>query len=1062
MPLTVIRASAGSGKTYKLAVSFLQLLLQAENAGQPLDPSKILATTFTRAAAGEILDRVLQLLSGAVLSDAECENLAESTGMVLSQELCGRVLGHIAARLDRLTISTMDAFFGQIAKAFSAELGMAPGWQTAVNEAEAEVQRATVYSLLEHADQPKLVEVLKTYRKQQVGSSVQEVLDNLSGAFQKIEVDSATPLPFELPAPRVWEAEEIAHAAQLLGAFENWMPKTKAGKIPARWASAIEAIGDLLNPGQKVERLFGITLVTRIFEKSDFDRHQIPDCLAQTMAPLIAIAREEIQRQHRARMEAFAWLAQCYQKARLSTLFEQASYTFTDVTRSVGRHAISEEDLYFRLGTKYQHVLFDEFQDTSRQQYDFFRPLLEEIGANGDSSVFVVGDEKQAIYGWRGGDREVMRGPLDALGKMIGMQPTEPLNLSYRSSAAVLNAVNHTFNALSRNWCPDKPVMEEAGREWVRGFSDHRPAGRVAKLQGQVRLFDVEKGPDEDKAAPLVAKVVSLVREHLQQDSQRKIAVLLRKKNLMSRLIAEIRRACPDTDVSGEGGNPLTDSRAVELVLSLLTYLDHPGHTAARYHVLSSPVRAAFGFPEAVVADAKPDTEEWMALSKMRIAVMHQGLAEVIRTWMRTEAFGAQCNEYDRLRCDQLLELAREFDQRPPVRLSQFVEHVRNRRMERQGGSAVRIMTIHASKGLEFETVILMEMDAGQRNGGDPSVMEYEGELHLVPTKDDAALLGLQPLYEERVREEFMGELSVLYVGMTRARSFLDIVLRDDSKTPIAQLLRTGLKPDEQKIVESFEGQSARECDTANGRGTITLPADPGIAKEPIAMPTFIECVSPHIRASYATPSSQEDAGFLSASSILAPANRIAMKRGELVHAWLSLISWIEEGLPTATQLLSATDVLWSHLSKEQAAEDAKRLLAQIGTPTSPLHRVFSKNLFAPDSSVELWRERRFAVMDTSAKGAELLTGSFDRVVIWRNADGTIQRAEIIDFKTDRFSNLAEQEQLEERYQPQLNACRHAFSLLMPGAESEKIRSSLCFTALENVIPQKLHAINEE
>ena len=57
MPLTVIRASAGSGKTYQLAVAFLQLLLRAELAGQPLDPSKILATTFTRAAAGEILDR---------------------------------------------------------------------------------------------------------------------------------------------------------------------------------------------------------------------------------------------------------------------------------------------------------------------------------------------------------------------------------------------------------------------------------------------------------------------------------------------------------------------------------------------------------------------------------------------------------------------------------------------------------------------------------------------------------------------------------------------------------------------------------------------------------------------------------------------------------------------------------------------------------------------------------------------------------------------------------------------------------------------------------------------
>jgi ATP-dependent exoDNAse (exonuclease V) beta subunit len=829
MPLTVIRASAGSGKTYRLAVAFLQLLLRAELDGQPLDPSRILATTFTRAAAGEILDRVLQLLSGAVLSEADRKNLAANTGLPLTHAVCGRVLGQIALRLDQLTISTMDSFFGQIAKAFSAELGMAPGWQMAVNEAETEVQRATVHSLLGQANEAALIEALTTYRKQKVGSSVQGTIDQLSAAFQKLPDDPATLQPFHLSPPRNWEAAETACALQLLADCEKWSPKTKLGKISKNWQKAFDQLTVLLQPGQKADRLFGVTLIKRTHEKGEFERQQIPACFSETFEPLIAVARNEIRRQHRARMEAFEWLAQCYQQARLATLFEQASYTFTDVTRSVGRQAVTGDDLYFRLGTQFQHVLFDEFQDTSRQQFEFFRPLLEEIGANGDSSIFVVGDEKQAIYGWRGGDREVMHGPLETLGKQIGVQPAEPLNQSYRSSPAVLGAVNRTFRALDTSWCPEKPVLEKAGRDWAAGFSDHTAAPRVANLRGEVRLLEVAQG-DDDKNGPLVAQAVALVREHLEQDPQRKIALLLRKKNLMSRLLAEVRRACPEVDVSGEGGNPLTDSRAVELILSLLTYLDHPGHTAARYHVLSSPLRPVFGFPETGAADAKPGAEEWNALHEIRRTLMHRGLAEAVRSWIRAEAFAAACNPYDLLRCEQLLELAREWDQRPPTRLSLFVEHVRNRRMERQGGSAVRILSIHASKGLEFETVILLELDGRQGNHGEPSVMEYEGTLQLVPSKDESSLLGLEELYNEKVGEEFMGELSVLYVGMTRARCFLDIVLRDESKAPVAQLLRAGLKPG--PVVEKFEGQSARECDEANGRGNLPLPCDPGIATE--------------------------------------------------------------------------------------------------------------------------------------------------------------------------------------------------------------------------------------
>ena len=102
----------------------------------------------------------------------------------------------------------------------------------------------------------------------------------------------------------------------------------------------------------------------------------------------------------------------------------------------------------------------------------------------------------------------------------------------------------------------------------------------------------------------------------------------------MPRIIAEIRSAHPDVDVSGEGGNPLTDSRAVELILGLLTCLDHPGHTAARYLVLKSAA-TAFGFPANVRPEESPRPSERRVFHILRRSLMDRGFAAVLREWVR-------------------------------------------------------------------------------------------------------------------------------------------------------------------------------------------------------------------------------------------------------------------------------------------------------------------------------------------------------------------------------------------------------------------------------------------
>ncbi len=1042
MPLAVIRASAGSGKTYQLAVSFIRILLKGETAGEPQNPASILATTFTRAAAGEILDRVLRLLAEAALSKERRENLAKQIGSPLSLPHCHRMLSHLASHMDRLAISTMDAFFAQIAKAFASELGLAPDWTMAVDEGEEDLLRDTLHAILGEADLQSLAEALWTFRRGVV-SSMLGALAELAPNLDRTIPPGETADGFTRPEVRRWSKDELSTVTKTLAASADWIPKTKAGTAPKLWEDALDKLRDALAPGEEATALLAVPLALRIFNDEDYSRHPIPAPLAAAVTPLLTKACAALLQRHKAREAALCWLAQNYKSHRRAAAFRAGAYTFSDVAAMVTSAALQQDELYFRLGTRFEHVLFDEFQDTSRLQFHFFRPIIEEIGGAG-GEVLVVGDEKQAIYGWRGGDRELMHGPLDDLGRTIGCSPGKILSESYRSSEAVLKAVNRTFQSLRGEWLdekhPDKDAIEAAGREWSATFPEHKPAKDVAKLRGRVRVILASAGEDadaEDKNHTLVGKALEFVAAHLGEDPHRKIGILLRKKNLMPRLIADIRSAHPEVDVSGEGGNPLTDSRAVEIILSLLAWLDHPASTAARYLVLTSPLAAAFGLATNVGAD------ERQTLRGLRHDLTERGYAATLRKWIRHPAFSAACSDHDVQRCEQLLDVAREFDARGPMRPSDFAAHVRKRRIERPGGSGVRVMTIHASKGLEFEAVLLLELDAAQGGRGDV-ITGGPGETpRIVPSKKDAPFLGMEELVGAQVSADFMEELSVLYVGMTRARSYLDIILREGTKAPLAILLRRALQVDEDRVVEEFEGLSMRECDEARGRGGLTLDkTDPGMA-DASATPTK-GTVAPYAgRAGHSTPSGQSEGSVVNVTKILEPANRIAMLRGELIHAWLRQISWIEDGLPDAVALVKSTADLTVALDRTQVAAWARRLIEEMRTDGTELHRTFAKPSASAGESIELWRERAFAVLRNVQGRPEVLSGAFDRVMLWRDTNGKPLRASIMDFKTDRISSAEERAGIETRYAPQLDAYRAALRLLCPQLTETSISASL-------------------
>ena len=147
---TLISASAGSGKTYQLAGRFLRILLEKDSNGGRVDPTTVLATTFTRAAAGEILSRVLGWLARAVFDAAKRRELGAVAGGKKEPSVaeCSAVLEELTQRMHRLQIGTMDGIFAKVARSFGPSVGLPPTWTIALGEKSVELAEAAVARLL--------------------------------------------------------------------------------------------------------------------------------------------------------------------------------------------------------------------------------------------------------------------------------------------------------------------------------------------------------------------------------------------------------------------------------------------------------------------------------------------------------------------------------------------------------------------------------------------------------------------------------------------------------------------------------------------------------------------------------------------------------------------------------------------------------------------------------------------------------------------------------------------------------------------------------------------------
>jgi len=1061
----LIRANAGTGKTFQLTNRFLALVLR----GHP--PDTILATTFTRKAASEIRERVFRRLLEAINSQERALALGQHLGIPkLTVGQCENALLSLLASQHRLRIGTIDALFMEIARLFFLESGLPARWEiSTVADERSALTEALLATLEELGTEHDLGERCAKIIGLRASSVIIRPL--LRHLRPSLELARST-------SPMAWEVPLVTGDPPPLSLFSESIysmpiPLTK-GSSPTPFVAWVTAREDLISLTETANPLgvLGVNLIKKVLEGSEtFARAPITDLHRSLLVPLSQAAVDAVLLNTSTQTAALRRFIDGFRSSLDSIKYRTNRYSFDDI-KHILRFAssrITELDLFFRLDSSIRHLLIDEFQDTSMDQWQVLEPLVSEILSvePGDRTFLCVGDEKQSIYDWRGGTPHL----FSHLETRYNSLRSTPLLRSFRSSQAIMELVNQVLER-----APHTPAISAhpaAAAEWIARITKHETA---LDSPGYVRIerfvaknsVDIDDCGEDGEGRSVdgigIDRAVTLVEEIRKAQPRTTIGVLLRRNKFQPTILAEL--VSRGIGASGEGGTPLISSPIVRALLALLTWIEHPADTIARFQVWHSPLRESYralskdndsvhGSPDDIVAKGvgpAMDCDEAFFLASEREQIWREGIGSYL-TRVVTRVGIERGVEASLI--DHFLDAAFRFDGKSRFpEIDRFIEEIRSTSVSLESQAAVRVMTIHKAKGLEFDAVILLDLEQKITNYLGVSLLAERPSRLDEPTavwiRPASKVIEHHPRLEkaeaDSLSEEISGQLALLYVAITRPRHALFVLLSDKIKpTSLNELLTQSLPPapltdslppndreDESldrvafKVV--YEGGS---LDWFPSTTTHIASPDPERIVYP---PLFRPPTGTHRRALLAqTPSTRAfSSRFVDTIDSRDPA---AQQFGITVHALCESIEWLPPlPAPVLPELVPATDVSAQTYLLERLALPAIRALFDYETVRKELSEEIGDER---DIHLELWRERPFALR----LGGKVVAGVFDRVVVARTSEGAPLRAIIYDFKTDRVSATSAPT-YANRYQNQLTLYRAALlSILGLGEASEQVKA---------------------
>lgn len=1050
----LISASAGSGKTYQLTRRYVHLLALGEEA------PGIAAMTFTRKAAGEFFSRILGRLAALAETPKEAETFFAGCEPAPPAGLdCPALLRRVTRRMHRLRLGTMDSFFAAVTSCFPLELGLPAGARVMDEEegrqARAEVLEALLERLHAEEDSTSLRLLMEAYKQATFGSGERSVdatlqgwaADGLSLWEDALEPGTATRGWGEIRA--IWPGG-LPDASSLTAAIDqvrrDFVPPHEPGK---ELLEDVLAEASLTIPGQPLPKRVA-ELMKKLGEiwpalsagggELMWMRKKLPlqPPAARALKGLVErlLAREFLVRAERTR--GMAAVVAMFAGEYASRVRGRGRLSFADVQRLLAQAArekspwLGEEgDLWFRLDGRTRHWLLDEFQDTSRGQWQVISGLVDEVIQDNDDgrSFFAVGDPKQSIYLWRQAEPDLFDDILKAY-PASGAQGLhqQPLSVSYRSAPAVLDAVNAVFG--------DARLLQEnlpAGS--LKGFAFQAHQAAKKDLSGYACLLSpTVTGADDEEEPEPAAVAAALLKEIRPLERGLTCAVLVRQ-NKEAREVTETLKELTGMEVVCESEqHPCTDNATTLALMSLLTLAAHPGDGQAMEHLKMTPLWQVFCHDEGYWRRTLVDVQR---------QVLASGFAPFMEAWAALLLAGpAKGDGFAALRLRQMADIAAEFDATGERDVDSFLDFARNYPLRTRGSAgAIQVMTVHASKGLEFDVVILPSLDGDDMadvRRSDLLIRRDTEGVRWVLQSPPTAYARLDPVLgaqlEEARRRAAFESLCRLYVAMTRAKRGLYMIAKIPPKTAKAvkesKLLRTMLGVTKDDIVQTpgwvveWETGDAAWHESAQGK------TEPSAEEPPYQGPALGELLRARQPLSRRRTPSGEESFAMEGKVLFGDGRDPGRRLGSLVHEMLACVAWLTPQAPWLAEW--AEKGLLEQDSTGQARAMVEGVLA---------HPDCAPVFEATSDAIELWRERPFDLV----LGDEWLSGIFDRVLLMKNPDGRPARAWIVDFKTDQTNDDAALAEKVEGYRPQIRLYRDALCQLT-GLKPAQVRASLLFT----------------
>ena len=844
--LQVYKASAGSGKTFTLAVEYIKHLIR-----NPYAYRHILAVTFTNKATTEMKERILGQLYGIHTHDPQSEaylNKLIDELQLPEDEIrmkAGKALSLMIHDYNHFRVETIDSFFQSVMRNLARELELGANLNieldntTALSEAvdsmieKLDRHSPVLYQLLDYIE-----ERIEDDKQWKVAHEIKEFGKNI---FNEEYIEKGAQLRKALENPdcipnyrRMLKALEKEAVEQLKGFGDQFFGILEEHEVDVTdlsyKESGVAGYFLKLQKGVTDDKIKGTRVIDCMNDakkwtgKSHKRKDEIISLAERELIPLLKTAEEFRGKNNRIINSCQLSLRHVNNVQLLNhidtevrTLNQEKNRFLLADTNALLHNIVREGDPSFvfeKIGSNIRNVMIDEFQDTSRMQWDNFKLLLNEGLSQGADSL-IVGDVKQSIYRWRNGDWTILNGLKGHLGPFPIEEKT--LNTNRRSEAAIVQFNNEIFTSACQI-LNDMHKQEQGSEctELKNAYQDVRQETNRETVRGSVKftfLTDkIDVSYQEETLQQLAEEVESMVQQGV---SLNDMAILVRKNGVIPVVADYFDKHTPYRIVSDEAFR-LDASLAINMLMDAIRYLVEPRNSIAQAQLAIAYQNEVLHKDMDLNTLLLGDLDEYLPsafieeLDTLRLMPLLELLEKL------TRIFQLSLIENQDAYLLSFYDHVNDYLQKHSSELTAFVKHWEEKLCFKTIPSGniegIRILSIHKSKGLEFHTVFLPFCDWKLENERTsyiwctPPEAPFD-ELQLLPINYGTNMN--ESIYQNDYRKEklqlWVDNLNLLYVAFTRPQCNLVVWGKEKGSNTVSELLSSALVGTSCQTIESLD-----------------------------------------------------------------------------------------------------------------------------------------------------------------------------------------------------------------------------------------------------------------